>query len=170
MPVPAQSMVNRVNLRSSPLMEQRPRPRYSNLPKGPFMSTSQPRWSLSRSCDIPPEELVDEYILTRRSRNPVWDGGEIGVYGRIIASFLRVSRRRSKRCWPMGRPRVWPMWSSLNVNLRVSGEMVFLEWRIAFPHDRDLRKLAFGFEPAMRSGVSPSARIKIFEAESRVPM
>ena len=118
-------------------------------------------------------ELVDGYILTRRSRKPVWNGGEIGVYGRIIASLLRVFRRQSKRCWPMGRPRVWPLWSSLNVKWRVSGEMVFLEWRIDFPHDRDLRKLTFGVEPAsfaMHSDASPSARIRIFEAESRLPM
>ena len=73
----------------------------------------------------------------------------------------------------MGRPRVWPIWSSLNVKSRVSGEMVSLEWRIAFLHDRDLRKLAFDFEPAsfaIHSCVSPSARIRIFEAESRVPI
>lgn len=65
------------------------------------------------------------------------------------------------------------MWSSLNVKWRVSGEMLFLEWRTALPHDRDLRKVAFVFEPAsfaMHSGASLSARMRIFEAESRVPM
>lgn len=74
---------------------------------------------------------------------PCFVGGEMGVYARInVSLFLDFgSASRIMRCWPMGNPRVWSSWSSWKVKMRVSGETEVLECRVAFFHERGLRKV-----------------------------
>ena len=68
----------------------------------------------------------------------------------------------------MGRPSVCLSDSSLNVKMRVSQEILCLEWRTALVHARGWRKVGRGSADAS-AAISPWLRLAL-AASSRVPM
>lgn len=72
------------------------------------------------------------------------------------------------RCWPVGRPRVWSACSREKRKMRVSLEMVCLEWRGAVVQARGRRKMERGDDDE-GDWLSPSLR-RERDLVSRVPM
>ena len=94
---------------------------------------------------------------------------EIGVYERMMASRVTGSRRRSIRCWPVGRPMTWSGCSRVKVNIRVSEEIVFLADKMALVQDLGCKKMGLGCREF--EGVSSELSVKMArDSVSRVPI
>ncbi len=81
MPLPAQIIARRETGRLTPLMAQRPRPRYSNLPMGPLKSTAWPTGNASMALVMRPPLAsgVSKYTFTSTSKKPSLEVSEMGV-------------------------------------------------------------------------------------------
>mmetsp|Transcript_9586 Transcript_9586/g.31913 ORF Transcript_9586/g.31913 Transcript_9586/m.31913 type:complete len:262 (+) Transcript_9586:645-1430(+) len=182
MPVPPAIIPSRLQASSLLPLLNRPAPRYSCIPIGPWMSIVSPTLSESMYCDILPPSgkrsiTPPLYTLITRSTYPTSSSDVVGVYLRSISfspssgssrPFHRPSTTpfgagaKSLKCLPTGRPSTGVASGSTKRNRTVSCEMLVRSPSVTVCRDL-LRNLA-------PRGLPPPPRIETRKTMERTTM